>query len=132
GELDPAVLVGGQVDDHVGGRRGLGGTRRRRRLRLRLHGGRGAARGQGGVTAVRGDQAVHAEPDDNEQHHGHDQAEARRAPLADLDRGGRLEDVGGPYRTQRLVFGVVLADQRLRVEADGGGDAADVAAGVEV
>ena len=53
-------------------------------------------------------------------------------PLADLDRPGRLEDVGGPDRPGRAVLGVVLADQRDRVGADGRGDAADVPARVEV
>src|SRR5208283_5513837 len=59
-------------------------------------------------------------------------AEAGRAPLADLDRPRRLEDVRGPDRPGRPVLGVVLADQRDRVGADDGRDAADVPARVEV
>src|SRR6185312_5758357 len=62
----------------------------------------------------------------------HDHGQAGRAPLADLDRRGRLEHVGRPHRPGRAVLGVVRADQRDRVGADDGGDAADVAAGVEV
>jgi hypothetical protein len=53
-------------------------------------------------------------------------------PVPDLDRPRGLEHVGRAHRVRRPVVGVVLADQRGGVGADGAGDAADVAAGVEI
>src|SRR5689334_3160278 len=89
-------------------------------------------RGRLGVAVARY-QPVRAEPDDGQQHHADDHAEAgRTTALAYLDRAGRLEHIGRPDRPGRAVLRVVLPDQRDRVGADDAGDAADVPASVEV
>src|SRR5205814_1947058 len=102
-------------------RAGRGRMRRGGEMRRRL-----------GPAAVVRYQPVRAEPDDGQQHYRHDQAQAGRVPLADLDRGGRLEHLGRPDHPGRAVLGVVRADQRDRIGPDDGGDAANVPAGVKV
>jgi hypothetical protein len=75
---------------------------------------------------------VGREADHREQHHDQDPAEPERPRLVDLDRGGRLEDLGRAHAARRPVLLVVLSDQRHRVDTDHGGDRADVPARVKV
>src|ERR1019366_4844491 len=134
GQLNPAVRRGGQMDDNVAGMLMRGGCRRCERLRRRLpH--RGPClwrRGGGGGPRRAFHQVVDPQADNRQQDHGQRQAPVEPAPLPELDRRGRLENVCRRNRLRRALGRVVLPDQRLRVDAGRACNAAKMAPCVEV
>src|ERR1700735_2144353 len=94
----------------------------------------GVRRGDG--VDLAGRMRVHHAPEHQADYQGerqrHGDAPVGPVPFLDLDRSGHLEHLGGRDRLRRSLGRVIFVHERLRVRANGPGNAADMAPGIEV
>src|SRR5260370_22302905 len=69
---------------------------------------------------------------DRQERQSHGGRPVRPAPFLQLDRSDRLEYVGGADGLGSAHRRVIFLDQGFGIDTHGAGDAADVAAGIEV